>query len=275
MARAAAHQKQLSDKFSDPTALALLSDGDRAVVERMASGQKPSGFREGLSMAFLARRAHMMVGRTIAIDEAIREAATSQLVTLGAGLDGRAFRLAELRDTTVFEIDHPDSQRDKRARAAKLTASARAVHFVPVDFERDDLAQSLESSGHDSKLATTWVWEGVVMYLTLQQIESTLAVVQRRSAPGSRLIIAYFVPARILWLVGPFVRLLGEPVRCLLEPEQMKQLLAKYGFRVQSDESLPAATERLAPELAPATQRLKHMHIVVADRAFARGDAKT
>jgi methyltransferase (TIGR00027 family) len=175
--------------------------------------------------------------------------------------------MAELRDTTVFEVDHPDSQRDKRGRAAKLTAAARAVQFVPVDFERDDLEQSLQSFGHDSKLTTTWVWEGVVMYLTLQQIESTLAVIQRRSAPGSRLVIVYFVPARMLWLVGPFVRRLGEPIRCVLRPNEMQQLLAKYGFQVESDESLPTITARLAPELAPTTRPLKHMHIVVADRS--------
>lgn len=265
MARAAADRKRLSDKFSDPTALALLSDRDRAEVERLASGRKPSGVREAMAMAFLDRRAMMMVARSVAIDDAIREAGAPQLVILGAGLDGRAFRMPELRDATVFEVDHPDSQRDKRARAVKLTATARAVQFVPVDFERDDLDQSLESSGHDSKLATTWVWEGVVMYLTLEQIEATLAVIQRRSGPGSRLAIVYFVPARMLWLVGPFVKRLGEPIRCVLRPEEMKQLLAKYGFSAVSDESLPGIAARLASELAPATKPLKHMHIVVAD----------
>jgi methyltransferase (TIGR00027 family) len=267
MARAAADQKRLSARFSDPTALALLSDRDRAEVERLASGRKPNGIREAASMAILERRAMMMVARSVAIDDAIREAAAPQLVILGAGLDGRAFRMHELRETTVFEVDHPDSQRDKRARAAKLSATARAVQFVPVDFERHDLDQSLESFGHDSKLATTWVWEGVVMYLTLEQIEATLAVVQRRSAPGSRLAIVYFVPARMLWLVGPFVKRLGEPVRCVLRPDDMKQLLAKYGFHPVSDESLPGVAARLAPHLAPATKPLKHMHIVVADRS--------
>ena len=79
----------------------------------------------------------MMVARTVAIDEAVRDAASPQVVILGAGLDGRAWRMSELADVTVFEVDHPDSQREKRARAAPLKQAARDVRFVPVDFTRD------------------------------------------------------------------------------------------------------------------------------------------
>jgi O-methyltransferase involved in polyketide biosynthesis len=38
----------------------------------------------------------MMVARTVAIDGAIRTAVSSQVVILGAGLDGRAWRMPEL-----------------------------------------------------------------------------------------------------------------------------------------------------------------------------------
>ena len=57
-----------------------------------------------------------MTVRSLAIDDAIAAAKNPQLVIQGAGLDGRAFRMPELRDKVVFEVDHPDSQRDKRAR---------------------------------------------------------------------------------------------------------------------------------------------------------------
>jgi Leucine carboxyl methyltransferase len=55
----------------------------------------------------------------VAIDDAIRTAASPQVVILGAGLDGRAWRVSELADAIVFEVDHPDSQRMKRERAAR------------------------------------------------------------------------------------------------------------------------------------------------------------
>ena len=139
----------------------------------------------------------MMVPRTIAIDEArARRAASPQVVILGAGLDGRAWRMPELRDVTVFEVDHPDSQREKQARAAALPRIAREVRFVPVDFTHDRLDDALAAAGHDPARPTTWIWEGVVMYLERADIEATLRVIQRRSAPGSHLVVLYLAGGR-------------------------------------------------------------------------------
>src|SRR5207245_167359 len=135
-------------------------------------------------------RAQMMAVRTVAIDEEVRAAAAPQVVILGAGFDGRAWRMPELAGTVVFEVDHPDTQRDKVARAAALPRLAREIRFVPVDFTRESLEEKLAAAGHDPARPTTWLWEGVVMYLTRPEIQATLAVVARRSTPGSRLVIA-------------------------------------------------------------------------------------
>src|SRR5262249_2688956 len=153
-----------ADRFSDPTALALLPNDARERVERFRAGVVPKDFRARVQQVFLGKRSMMMVARTIAIDDAVRAAASPQVVILGAGLDGRAWRMPELRDVTVFEVDPPDSQRQKRARAAGLSQVARDVRFAPVDFTRDDLDQALSDAGHDPAIKTTWIWEGVVMY---------------------------------------------------------------------------------------------------------------
>ena len=78
-----------------------------------------------------------------------------------AGFDGRAYQMSELRDTIVFEIDHPDTQRDKRERARRLLPVAREIRHVPVDFTMDSLEDKLAAAGHDPEKPTTWVWEGV------------------------------------------------------------------------------------------------------------------
>ncbi len=171
--------------FRDPTAMALLPAPTRAALQRFFDGQPPIGWRERLMRRSLVRRGPPMEARTAAIDEAVGEAHTPQLVILGAGLDGRAWRMSELRDTVVFEVDHPDTQRDKRARVTSLTQTAREVRFVPVDFTRDRLDDALAHAGHDPQRPTTFIWEGVVMYLTPAEIEATLDVVARRSTPGS------------------------------------------------------------------------------------------
>src|SRR5262249_42880093 len=118
VARAAAHGATPVARFADPTALVLLPDDARERVRRFHSNVEPSGVRERLERVFLERRATMMVVRTVAIDDAVRAVSAPQFVILGAGLDGRAWRMPELRDAVVFEVDHPDSQRDKRMRAA-------------------------------------------------------------------------------------------------------------------------------------------------------------
>lgn len=190
----------------------------------------------------------MMVPRTVAIDAAIRDAASPQLVILGAGLDGRAWRMPELAETIVFEVDHPDSQRRKRERAASLKPVARELRFVPVDFTRDRLEDALAAAGHDPAWPTTWLWEGVVMYLERADIEATLRVVQARSAPGSHLVILYTSPSLIRKAAGLVLGLIGEPFHSAFSAEQIRTLLAGFGFSVVHDDDLACIATRLATE---------------------------
>ncbi len=123
-----------------------------------------------------------MALRTLAIDGALVEAlkrGATQLVILGAGLDGRAFRMPELKDVRVFEVDHPATQAYKRERLAALTPTASNVAFVAVDFERDSLNDALAAAGHRAEVPTVWVWEGVIVYLTDAALRATLNVVTR------------------------------------------------------------------------------------------------
>jgi methyltransferase (TIGR00027 family) len=265
VARAVAHGTTSVARFSDPTALALLPEEGRAIVAAVRAEPPPKGMRARAQRAHHRRRASMMVSRTVAIDDAIREAAHAQVVILGAGLDGRAWRMPELRDAVVFEVDHPDSQRDKRARVGALSQAARDVRFVAVDFERDSLDAALAQAGHDAAVATTWIWEGVVMYLTPDDVEATLAVIARRSAAGSRLVVAYHSPALISALVGVFLRWLGEPLRSAFTEPAMRALLARHGFTVRRDQDLHAIGVALSDEIAEATRVLRHMRIATAD----------
>jgi methyltransferase (TIGR00027 family) len=266
MARAAAHDRSWCTPFRDPTALSLLAEPERQVVNRLRAGVAPQSFVERFRHAHLAREAPMMVARTLKIDNAVRSAQTPQIVILGAGLDGRAWRMAELDGRVVFEVDHPASQRDKRSRSERLKPTAREVRFVPVDFAHDDLAAALTAAGHDPVQSTTWIWEGVVMYLNRRDIEATLQVVQARSSLGSRLIIAYHQPALMLFVIALIVRFMGEPIRTVLTPKQMLDLLDRHAFKVRTDEDIATLGARLSNDVASATRLMKHLRIVVADR---------
>jgi methyltransferase (TIGR00027 family) len=268
MGRALAHGTTRVTRFSDPTALALLPDGARARVERVRAG-KVNGVRERLVRAWLVRQSAVMIARTVTIDDAVRAAAHPQLVILGAGLDGRAWRMPELRDSVVFEVDHPDSQREKRERIAGLTPCAREVRFVPVDFTRDALEAALAAAGHDSSRPTTWIWEGVIMYLTQAEVDATLAVLGRHSARGSRLVAVYHSQALMRRIIGLVAGYLGEPFRSAFEPDAMRALLGAHGFEVTSDQDLAAIGAALG---ADTTARIaKHLRIVVAERGASSG----
>ena len=266
MGRALAHGMTDVTRFSDPTALAMLPAEARRHVERIRAGVAPRGLRDRIQYGYLRRLSQAMIARTVAIDDAIRTATTPQVVILGAGLDGRAWRMPELKDALVFEVDHPDSQREKRAAVGALARSAREVRFLAVDFTRDSLGEALERAGHDVAVATTWVWEGVVMYLWPAEVARTLGVLGQRSAPGSRLIATYHAPAVALRLFGLTLRRIGEPLRSRFTPQQMGALLARHRWTVRRDDDIPTIAAALSARLAHDTRMLRHFRIVVADR---------
>jgi methyltransferase (TIGR00027 family) len=265
MGRAVAHGRVLPERFSDPTALALLSSTDQQRVERVRRGERTFHPLRAMGKAYLLRQALAMVARTVFIDDAVREANAPQLVILGAGLDGRAYRMSELKDAVVFEVDHPDTQRDKKERAAKLTHAAREVKYVPVNFERDSLEQALTEAGHDASRPTTWIWEGVVMYLDPADVEATLKVIAQRSAPKSRLVINYHQPLWIRPLIGLFVRAVGEPLKSHFTPDQIRALLARYRFEVKRDQSVYEIFRGLDPVIAQQLKRINHLRLAVGD----------
>jgi methyltransferase (TIGR00027 family) len=232
--------------------------------------------------------AEVVVPRTVAIDDALRVRVTGQLVILGAGLDTRAWRLPELTRTDVWEVDHPASQQDKRARlaeaaqqlrgpdesddiAAELPTTARLVRFTPVDLAVDDLGTALDAAGHDPSAPTTWLWEGVVPYLTHDEVRATVAALAARTAPGSALVVNYQVPSAKASVGRLLARVLGgsltsgEPWRSLWKPEQMAALLAEFGLPVVSDDNLLALAHTLGGPTRGRTS-LRSGRVAVAER---------
>src|SRR5262249_23164538 len=158
-----AGQRVLQDPYSDrllPSGLRLLrrisalpvvGQGVVSFVDRRWPGMRSS-----------------VVARTRLIDGWLSGASRDdqdQGVGVGAGLDTRAWRLAALARTTVYEVDHPSTSAAKRTRLAAWGADLRRVRFVEVDFDRDDLVDRLMQAGLDVARRTVVVWDGVTNYL--------------------------------------------------------------------------------------------------------------
>ena len=224
--------------FSDPMAAQFLPGKWKKKIERTRRslsahpGKSPYPFwlrGMGLFNQF----------RTVVLDRAIASAAPiAQLVILGAGFDTRAWRLDALRDATVFEVDHPDTQALKRERAAAIPTKARQIRFVATDFHRDDMAASLRAAGYDSRRPAFWLWEGVTMYLRPEAVAANLEAVASLSAPGSHLAMTYLSKDRGRIPRSLFLALLGEPVRSAYSPAEISGLAKTYGWACTADSGI-------------------------------------
>ncbi|MEM6291959.1 MAG: SAM-dependent methyltransferase [Myxococcota bacterium] len=213
--------------------------------------------------------------RTRAIDQAVREAVerdAEQLVILGAGYDGRAHRMTELRSVRVFEVDHPATAAVKQARARTLPACAAEIRYAGIDFDQEALGPCLAAAGHDAERPTVWIWEGVTPYLPLSATTASLAALAERSPPGSTLVMTYAVPQltggdhpRLEAVVRRGFSWLGEPLRGALEPADAAELVRKYGFQPESDtgQDAWARDDRLAYALA---RPLRSERLLIAAR---------
>lgn len=263
-------------RFSDPVAVRLLDPAEREVVERVRAG-RAEGSPWGMAEEMLRHTGATMVPRTVAVDDAVREHGAAQVVVLGAGLDSRAWRLPELAPATVFEVDHPASQADKQRRLGALVPVAGRVVPVAVDLAEDPLADALLAAGLDAARPTTWVWEGVVPYLTRDAAISTLVQLAVLSAPGSRLVVQYqsrSVVAGVLRRVARVAHrvarqpdpLAGEPWHTLLRPDELAMWLAPCGYRVLADRSLLELAEGLdLPDGSSGS--LRNGRVAVAEKA--------
>lgn len=191
-ARAGHYLRSEGALFSDPYAIHLTSPGLRRVV------RNPVLF--WLLERVLGEMGRMSVGQVFArarwsedcLESACREG-TNQYVVVGAGLDSFVLRRNDLmKSLTVFELDHPTTQRVKRERLAQLGVELpKALEFVSIDFECESLEAALAYSSFSPKLRSFHSWMGTVAYLTDEAIFDTLGSIARASAAGSELVLDF------------------------------------------------------------------------------------
>lgn len=188
--------------------------------------------------------------RTVVLDDAIRSAIPyRQLVILGAGLDSRVWRMPELAPVVVYEVDHPDTQSLKQERTVGIRYVAEDVRFVPVDFTRDDLASKLCAAGYDRNQKTFWLWEGVTMYLTPEQVAQNLSSVASLSSSGSRLALTYMARKNGSIPKSLFLTLLGEPPRSAFDVDEFERMASGAGWKTIGNTGITDWKREFAPAL--------------------------
>jgi methyltransferase (TIGR00027 family) len=186
-----------------------------------------------------------MVCRTRYIDDAIRKAAADGIETvvlLGAGLDTRAYRLPELRTTTVIEIDLPSVQSRKTARLARCGGTPAHVRYIPTDLAAEPLASTLARAGLAPDARALFVWEGVTQYLPGDAVSSVVRVLGARPR-GTELLFTYIVEDAVTGRFLPgrsdaFRKSAArqpEPWLFGLDPADVAPFLSERGFTLVED----------------------------------------
>jgi methyltransferase (TIGR00027 family) len=138
--------------------------------------------------------------RTRYIDDTVQEAiskGTRQVVILGAGFDTRPYRLPKMVNVSVFEVDLPSVQNDKKQKLQKyLGRLPENVTYLPIDFDTQTLEEVFAGASFDSSRPAVFIWEGVTQYISKESVRQTLAFIGR-SALGSTLLFTYVLKSVI------------------------------------------------------------------------------
>jgi methyltransferase (TIGR00027 family) len=221
--------------------------------------------------------------RTRALDEMLLRFVAGggrQILILGAGYDCRALRLADrLAGATVFEVDHPATQKRKREILGATAADGDKAQYVASDFESASLrglAAQLTALGFDPARPTFTLWEGVTMYLTEAAVSATVEAVRDLSARGSQLAIEYYQRAclarrgRLETLLGRVGIQRREPFTFGWDPPALPGWLNSRGFTLCADETEDIiAARHLPPAGLSAFRKLLgewRFHLALASR---------
>lgn len=188
-----------------------------------------------------------------------------QYVILGAGLDTFGCRQPEwANELAIVEIDHPASQNFKidHLRRAGIVLPGN-LHFVPIDFESESLAEKFASLPLRKDQPTFFSWLGVTQYLERTALSVTLRAIAQWPG-GSHLILTHIhddwsgldEASRVaMETAEAFSVQSGEPWLSKFSEPEMTNLLRQMGFgqcthlsfREAKDRYFNARNDRLEP----------------------------
>jgi len=165
-----------------------------------------------------------------------------QYVILGAGLDTFAYRRrGHLDAISVFELDQAATQTTKCSRLAERgLRTVHNVHYVPVDFTKESVADVLRRSSFNPSAPAFVSCLGVTYYLERGAVLGMLRSLATILRKGSTIVFDYFDPGvfdpekssqRIRRMLEIVARV-GEPMITAFEPAALHAELASVGWRL-------------------------------------------
>lgn len=153
-------------------------------------------------------------------------------VLVGAGLDTRAFRI---NGGEWFELDHESIITYKSSFFPDKEA-LNPLSRIEVDFSSGSLERGLRSINFKNKVI--FIFEGVFMYLTSDEISRTLSII-RSVAPNHVLVCDIMrkeCMSKYFDSLGKTLERLGATVK--LEESNQEEIVTCYGYRLEKRTSI-------------------------------------
>jgi methyltransferase (TIGR00027 family) len=160
----------------------------------------------------------------------------TQIVILAAGMDARAWRIDWPNHVQLFEVDRPAVFAYKEPILRTLGLRARcARHVVGADLA-EDWRPLLLAQGFDPWVPTTWLAEGLFVYLFEPQVKAILADLTALSAPSSRLAVDLADVSLLAWppMLPYFERLKTDGSPWTFGTAEPESLLEETGWRARA-----------------------------------------
>lgn len=230
--------------FTDQLAAPLCGfDGDRAVLAALQS------FETELSNAYSPALAQMLT-RIARLSGAIRaryasdsvrnaqERGISQYVIVGAGYDSFAYSgCASIGNLRIIEVDHRDTQNDKRRRLKEIGVAEPAnCSFVQMDLAKQSLLNALRDSPYRPDEPAIFSLIGIPLYFDDAVISRILTEIGV-TASGSEVLVDYLLPEELveeeqrplIQMVRAMAASRDEPGDNFISPERMRRMIEKAG----------------------------------------------
>lgn len=213
------------------------ADADERLARDVAGDVDVTSSTDSMVGYLAARTAFFDRVVVASLDRGVR-----QVIVAAAGYDGRPLRYAK-PGVRWFELDHPDTQHDKRARLARLGIDVGHVGFASADFAVDGVDDALLAVGLDRARPSLFLCEGVAIYLERSVLASLMRALRDVAAPGSRLAISLSLATNSAAAelrrdaFRSAVAAMGEPARTVLDTEEVDALLASTSWALTSTQS--------------------------------------
>lgn len=249
--------------LNDPFAMKILGEAENDVLQFASASPLASIGR----LATAARSRIAEDALSVAVERGVR-----QIVVLGAGLDTFALRNPHgSREIRVYEVDHPATQEWKRQRLAEAQLAIPPwLTFVPVDFERDDLGETLAGAGFQASCPAFFTWLGVVPYLTEEAVAVTLDYLG--SIPNSEVVFDYMEPPQafsdemreMVTKRTEQLEKMNERWASRFDPAGIAALLRAHGFGEIEDIGFQQITARFGHAVQGLAMGRAGLHVVHA-----------